>query len=294
MPLVDHPDLPPAGRAPDADHRGAGHHVLRPRAVLGQVGDRNLDGDRVDVERLGRIDRRGGRARDQVQVLERAQVAEIEDRSQVDVEPVESLPGEHLDPAGEVVHGRLAQPRVVRRRARADVARRARKPASQHSRPQPRPPAVVPVVAVRRGPVRGRVGTLDPRDREELALVPVPALKRRDRARVVEERVGVAKSRLELEHVRELRRPVPVVVDVEGVEDVVPELEEVRAAGRVLERHEVRDQRDRVRPIRADERVDVGVVGRRILADLRCFTVRGHRCHLRSLLSPGARRRAAA
>ena len=56
--------------------------------------------------------------------------------------------------------------------------------------------------------------------------------------------------------------------------DVVAELEEVRPAGRVLERHEVADQRDRPGTVGADERVHVGVVGNRVLADLGCLTVR--------------------
>jgi hypothetical protein len=57
--------------------------------------------------------------------------------------------------------------------------------------------------------------------------------------------------------------------------DVVVELVEVRTAVRRLERNEVRDDRDLVRRCRADERIQVGVVGERILADERRFAVAG-------------------
>ena len=64
------------------------------------------------------------RRRDQVQVLERPQRGEVEDRAEVDVEAVEALPGEDLDPVADVVDRRVGQRRVVRRRADPDVARR--------------------------------------------------------------------------------------------------------------------------------------------------------------------------
>jgi hypothetical protein len=60
---------------------------------------------------------------------------------------------------------------------------------------------------------------------------------------------------------------------VDLVEHVVAELVEVRAAVGLLERDEVGDQGHVVRPVGADERVDVGAVGDRVLADLGCFAV---------------------
>ena len=69
---------------------------------------------------------------------------------------------------------------------------------------------------------------------------------------------------------------VAVVVDVDLVQHVVAELVEVRAAGRRLQRDVVGDQRDRVRLVRADERVEVGAVGDRVLGDLGRFAMRRH------------------
>ena len=69
--------------------------------------------DCMDVEGLGCIDTCCRRARDQVQVLERAQVGEIEDRAKIDIEAVGPLAGEHLHAIGKVVHGRLSKRAVV-------------------------------------------------------------------------------------------------------------------------------------------------------------------------------------
>ncbi len=71
-------------------------------------------------------------------------------------------------------------------------------------------------------------------------------------------------------------RASPPVGDVDLVQHVVAELVEVRAAGRALQRHVVRDQGDGVRAVRADEGVEVGAVGDRILGDLGSFAVRRH------------------
>ena len=70
---------------------------------------------------------------------------------------------------------------------------------------------------------------------------------------------------LEAELIREILDRIAVVVDHDLVEDVVVELEEVRAAVGSLERNEVRDERDHVRILRAHERVHVRVVSQRIL-----------------------------
>jgi hypothetical protein len=66
-----------------------------------------------------------------VQVLERPQVAEVEDRAEVDVEAVGPLAGEHLDAAGEVVHRLPGELAVVRGGERADVAGRAGEPRAE-------------------------------------------------------------------------------------------------------------------------------------------------------------------
>jgi hypothetical protein len=61
---------------------------------------------------------------------------------------------------------------------------------------------------------------------------------------------------------------------VDLVQDVVAELVEVRAARRSLQRDVVGDQGDGVGVIRADERVDVGAIGHRVLGDFRCLAMR--------------------
>src|SRR5262249_56397360 len=100
------------------------------RASLHQFGDRVLDGDGVHVELVGRVYARG-RAGEHVhavlvvQVLERAQVTQVEDRAKVHVEALGALAGEDPDTTAEVVHGRGGQLVVVRGGQRADVARRA-------------------------------------------------------------------------------------------------------------------------------------------------------------------------
>jgi len=77
-----------------------------------------------------------------------------------------------------------------------------------------------------------------------------------------------------VERVGDVVLAVAAVVDVDLVEDVVAERVEVGAARRALQRDVVGDQRDRVGPVGADERVDVGAIGDRVLRDLRCFAVR--------------------
>jgi hypothetical protein len=113
------------------------------------------------------------------------------------------------------------------------------------------------------------VRVVDPAHLIELAPVPARTVDAGDRAGVVEERLLAPELGLELEPVLDVRQPVAVVVDVDRVEDVVAELEEVRPARRVLQRDVVGDDRDRVRLVRADERVRVRVVCDRVLADLR-------------------------
>ena len=251
---VHDPHLAATRRTPYPEHRLGAHHVARNGVVRGQFADRDLDRDRVDVQRLGRIDAGSGGGRDQVQVLKRPQIPEVEDRPQVDEERVVALSGEDDLAAAERVHGGRAERRVVGRRARADVARRALQPGAEN----------LGLLA------------LDPCDREELALVPVGVAQRGDRARVVEEGVGVAQRRLEAKLVADLGQRVTVVVDVDRVQDVVAELEEVRAPGRQLQRHVVGDDRDGVGLVGADERVGVGVVGDGILADFGGFAMRRH------------------
>ena len=119
-----------AGGRPDADRRLRVVHAGRLVAALGEVGDRHLDGDRVDVEVRRRVHPGAvGRELVQAEVVvvagERAQVPEVEDRAEVDVEALGALSGVDPRAAGSEWTACVGQRRVVRGGQRADVARRA-------------------------------------------------------------------------------------------------------------------------------------------------------------------------
>src|SRR5207245_3472863 len=82
------------------------------------------------VQVLGAVDARSDRReRDQVQVLERPERAQVEDGAEVDVETLLALARENLAvPAREAVNSALRERRVCGRGARTDVARRTREP----------------------------------------------------------------------------------------------------------------------------------------------------------------------
>ncbi len=123
-PLVEDPDLGPAGRGPHPDHGVRVHDVGRRRAGGGQLPDRHLQHDAVDVDLGQGVDAGHGRRGQQVRRLERTERAQVEHRAEVDPEGVRSLPGEHPSAPGQVVGGLAGQLLVVRRGARTDVARR--------------------------------------------------------------------------------------------------------------------------------------------------------------------------
>ena len=176
-------------------------------------------------------------------VLERTQRAEVEDRSEVDVEAFTALARE--DPAAvERMHRGARECAVVRGRADADVHRRARELAGEHF----------------------GLAVLDPGDRVELTDVPARAGQAGDRPGVVEERVRVGVLGGERELVGDRVGDAAAVGDGDLVENVVAEVVEVRSAVRSLERDVVGDQRHRVGMIRAGERVKVSAVCNRVLA----------------------------
>jgi hypothetical protein len=69
---------------------------------------------------------------------------------------------------------------------------------------------------------------------------------------------------MELPAVYDVRPGVPVVVDLDVVERVLREWIVVRSAVRFLKRNEVRHECDVARAVRANERIHVGVVDRRV------------------------------
>ncbi len=188
--------------------------------------------------------------------VERPEAAQVEDRPEVDEERIVARAGEDQPIATEVgdTHRRV----VDRVRARADVRRR-------HAQ----------------NLVRCRLGRADPRDlldRVRLLDVQVRVVLERDRTRVVEERVRVRDGRLEPEAIRDVVASIPVVVDVDLVPGCRIEPVVVRPTCRILERDEVRDDRDGVRIVRAHERIQVRVVDRRVVRDQRRFPVARRGC----------------
>ena len=221
-----------------------GRDLLRAR----QLRDRHLDGDRVDAVALQAVDAAGaegaGRRAPEADQVERA--------AQVHVERVIALSGEDLRPVPDAVDGGRHQRLVVRGRPGADVVRRGEEiPAERLD--------VGPALRVL-GDLADRVG-LDQVEVGVLALLGVV----RDRVGVVEERARVLDLGVEPELVGDVLVAVAGVVDLDLVLHVIREAVEVRAAGGLLERHEVRDERRGVGRVRRAEGVDVGVVRRRIL-----------------------------
>ena len=249
---VEQAGLLSAGRGPHPDHRLGRHDVAGRCTIAGQVGDGNLKGDAVDVQGLGAVDADGGCRRDQVRHLERPESSQVEDAAEVDVEALGPLPGKDLAATDQGVHRLGSEARVVGRTARSDVDRRNGELRSE------------PLRATLRG---------DPGDR--VVLRPVPRLvgDRGDRPGVVEEGLLVADLCLEPELIRDVTLGRAAVRDTDLIEHVVAELVEVRSTVWLLQGDEVGDQRDGVRAVRADEGVDVGVVGDRVLGDLRRLAV---------------------
>ena len=182
----------------------------------GELVDLHLDGDGVDVDAGGGVDAGGhlaetgvGQTEGVVVLLEGPEVAQVEDGPEVDVEALGPLAGEHL----EAVVQLGARPGWPGSRSWGWTAARCCR-AGRGCRC--------------RG--RGEPCCVDPGDGVGLAAVPARAGEAGDGPGVVEEGVGVGDVAGELELVADVDVAVVVVVDVDGVEDVVPELVEVGAA----------------------------------------------------------------
>ncbi len=228
------------GRRPDADHR----LVLR----LGDHVGRHLEGYGVDVVALERVPAHLG---------EVTAVQQVED-AQVQEERVVGLAGEGRRAVGQLVHGLVAQLAVVRHGRLADVGRGHRH--------------VVRELRLRH---QALLAQLDEVDVVRLRDVQIRVVQAVDGSRVVEEGVLVLRVRAERVPEDQLALRVTVVVDVEVVLRVLRERVEVGSAGRFLERDPVGHERGRVRLVRADERVDVGVVVLRLPRDQRGLPVAG-------------------
>ena len=161
-----------ARAAPDAEHRLRARRVGRHLAVPRQLRDRDLDRDRVHVQRA-RAGRRSTAAADGIRCRfwngRRSARSKID--AEVDEERVVPLAGEH-----RLAASAACAPRPGRApRSSASSAGRCCTAATRR---------LLPSTLVRWRPV-------DPRDVVELALVPVRIVERGDRPGVVEERVRV-------------------------------------------------------------------------------------------------------
>ena len=92
-------------RTPDTDHRISGRGIRRRSPAAREVAHRHLKRDRVDAKPVGRVHAHRVRHRGDVQLLERTEIAEVEDRPQIHVEPLQPLTGEHLTATAEVMDG---------------------------------------------------------------------------------------------------------------------------------------------------------------------------------------------
>src|SRR5215469_2677328 len=179
-----------------------------------------------------------------MQILERSQGCQVEDRAQVNVEPLGSLPGEYLDATGKTMNSLLRQILVVGCGAYTNVAGWRGQATPQDSR-----------VAAR----------INQGYRIELFPIPIRTTNRRDRAGVVEEGIGIADLCLEAELVRDIGKRIPIIVDFDLIQDIVAELKEVGATRWLLQRNIVADQGDCVRLVRANECVNISAIGHRVL-----------------------------
>jgi hypothetical protein len=225
---------------PHADHGVARVRAGDAPAVLGDLGLRHLEDDRVRRESgqvvlaLTLVARR------------RTQVRRVEDRTEVDEERIVALAGEHLAAAPQVLDRSTGHRAVVGERLRTRVRRRD----GQVVRNPPRlRPAVRPV------------GLTD--DVVGLGLVELRIVDRSDARERLQVRVRVD-LRVEDEPVGHVLPAVAGVVDVDVVAGAIVEPEEIRPVRRHLAGYPVRHDGQGIRCVLRREGVDVGVVRRRV------------------------------
>ena len=227
------------------------HHAAGFGPVLVSWLDGHLNGDGVHVEALELVDTVGRGRRNQVQVLEWPQVAQVENGAEVHPERVRALAGEDFDAPGSDWIAALARSSYF---------------------------------GVERGPMRhGGVGRFMPSTSDLSPCTRVTEYSwRRFQLGSVSDMIGpgvVQERRLALDVGREPKLEADVGVgvgrigDVDRVQHRVAEAIEVRSAGRVLTRDEIGDQGDGSGRVGTDKGVDVGVVGHRIGGDLGRFAV---------------------
>jgi hypothetical protein len=78
---------------------------------------------------------------------------------------------------------------------------------------------------------------------------------------------------LESELIGDICSSIPIIVDVDLVQDIIAEFIEIWSTCRAFQGYLVSDQGDRVGLVRADKRVDVGIVGHWIFGNLGRFAM---------------------
>ena len=230
----------------------AADHGLRRR--LANLGERHLDGDRVDVE-AGQV----------VRALA-AHADQVEDPPDVDRERILARPDIDLRAVGKRGDRLLADDVVAAgERVLADVVGRCDALADLRAR---------------------AIALLTPKS-PALPDVEVRVVDGADRADVIEERARVGGRRVSPQRPGAIGLAVAVPVDVEAVARRVVEVVVVRPLGRRFQRNDVRDHRHRPGPVRAREQVVVGEVCGRVVGDQRRLAVA--RCH--RLARPAGRER---
>jgi hypothetical protein len=187
---------------------------------------------------------------------ERTPVPEVEHGTQIDVEALGPLAGEHLGGQRPLPHGvdrRTRQRRVAGGGQPTDVARRTKEAGSEDD-------------------CGCQLAVGEPVDPcQRIGLLPVPVRHRRrrrqrgDRSVVVEERGRDVVDGRESELVADVRCTVPGVVGVDLIEHVVAELIDIRSAVRGFEWDVVGDERHDPLDVRTHERIPIGAVGYGIL-----------------------------
>src|SRR5262245_13081668 len=228
--------------------------------------NRHLDADGMVAETSNRI------AADRIaECAQRTKFQAIEYGAQVDEERIISLTGENLDAARKIINRFRRQVRfVVRCGPRSDVVRRSDKTRTENGcRKWPRVKWRAGAASVAHGygigllyveigitkrsddriPTRGTVGTHS------------------SITKVREERIGVRDRCLKFELEVDVGYSIAGVVDIDVVQDVWIEVEKSRTTRGSFHRNVVGYDRNRIGAIGTHERVQIGIVCERIIAD---------------------------
>ena len=265
--------------------------VAARQSVIGDAGDRHFDGDRADIEAAEAVD---PERIDVVVILSgpgqqrqvAPQVERVEHRAEIDVESLGPLAREDADVGRRIgVDALRGEGCVVGKRRWSGVGGHGHERRATEERRADRAAHLGHRIGLTARQPLGP-GTVEGGD-------PLQQPAQSGDVRIAEIRDGRGQSprsahrpvlRREPNFVDDIvRHAVAVVVDVDRVEDVIVEVEVIRAIARVLARIDVQNESDApigrsardIGRVVTDKGVDIGVVGRRIQRDQRRFAVTG-------------------